>query len=172
MKGFSAAPAATPFSNICSRKECATSACTSSIWNRPRSWKSWTGAHAFADGDFQVFFVRGVKALYGRGKHDAEFAAIAALHENPNPDALSCSDRRPHQHPGRSAAHGDDRQGSLRAHPRDPGELCAIVELPGGRGRGRQVARMGGRAARDQDRCGRLARTGGLARRRYDDDLQ
>jgi DNA polymerase III subunit delta len=37
---------------------------------------------------FQVFFVRGVKALYGRGKHDAEFAAIAAYLGNPNPDAL------------------------------------------------------------------------------------
>jgi DNA polymerase-3 subunit delta len=37
---------------------------------------------------FQVFFVRGVKALYGRGKHDAEFAAIASYIKNPNPDAL------------------------------------------------------------------------------------
>jgi DNA polymerase-3 subunit delta len=38
--------------------------------------------------NFQVFFVRGVKALYGRGKHDAEFAALAAYIKNPNPDAL------------------------------------------------------------------------------------
>jgi DNA polymerase-3 subunit delta len=38
--------------------------------------------------NFQVFFVRGVKALYGRGKHDAEFAAIASYIKNPNPDAL------------------------------------------------------------------------------------
>lgn len=38
--------------------------------------------------NFQVFFVRGVKALYGRGKHDAEFAAIADYVKNPNPDAL------------------------------------------------------------------------------------
>lgn len=37
---------------------------------------------------FQVFFVRGVKALYGRGKHDAEFAAIDNYFKNPNPDAL------------------------------------------------------------------------------------
>jgi DNA polymerase-3 subunit delta len=37
---------------------------------------------------FQVFFVRGVKALYGRGKHDADFAAIAAYARDPNPDAL------------------------------------------------------------------------------------
>lgn len=37
---------------------------------------------------FQVFFVRGVKELYGRGKHDAEFAAIAEYAKNPNPDAM------------------------------------------------------------------------------------
>jgi DNA polymerase III subunit delta len=37
---------------------------------------------------FQVFFIRGVKALYGRGKHDAEFAAIELYFKNPNPDAL------------------------------------------------------------------------------------
>jgi DNA polymerase-3 subunit delta len=37
---------------------------------------------------FQVLFVRGVKALYGRGKHEAEFAAIADYFRNPNPDAL------------------------------------------------------------------------------------
>lgn len=37
---------------------------------------------------FQVFLVRGVKALYGRGKHDAEFAAIAEYAGKPNPDAL------------------------------------------------------------------------------------
>ena len=37
---------------------------------------------------FQVFFVRGVKELYGRGKHDSEFAALAAYAKNPNPDAL------------------------------------------------------------------------------------
>ena len=37
---------------------------------------------------FQVFFVRGVKALYGRGKHDDEFAALDDYFKNPNPDAL------------------------------------------------------------------------------------
>src|SRR5882724_8779374 len=37
---------------------------------------------------FQVFCVRGVKALYGRGKHDEEFAAIEAYCKSPNPDAL------------------------------------------------------------------------------------
>ena len=37
---------------------------------------------------FQVFFIRGVKNLYGRGSHDAEFEAIEAYVKNPNPDAL------------------------------------------------------------------------------------
>ncbi len=37
---------------------------------------------------FQVFFIRGVKNLYGRGKHDDEFAAIEDYFKNPNPDAM------------------------------------------------------------------------------------
>jgi DNA polymerase-3 subunit delta len=37
---------------------------------------------------FQVFFVRGIKSLYGRGKHDDEFAAIADYFKDPNPDAM------------------------------------------------------------------------------------
>ena len=37
---------------------------------------------------FQVFFIRGVKNLYGRGKHDEEFDAIKDYFANPNPDAM------------------------------------------------------------------------------------
>ncbi|HUI84404.1 MAG TPA: DNA polymerase III subunit delta, partial [Candidatus Binatia bacterium] len=37
---------------------------------------------------FQVFFIRGIRNLYGRGKHDEEFAAIADYFRDPNPDAL------------------------------------------------------------------------------------
>jgi len=37
---------------------------------------------------FQAFFIRGVKNLYTRGKHDEEFAAIDDYFKNPNPDAL------------------------------------------------------------------------------------
>ena len=37
---------------------------------------------------FQVFFIRGVKALYGRGSHQEEFAAIEEYSRNPNPDAV------------------------------------------------------------------------------------
>ena len=34
---------------------------------------------------FQVFFIRGVKNLYGRGKHDEEFAAIEELLQGSQP---------------------------------------------------------------------------------------
>ena len=37
---------------------------------------------------FQVFFVRGVKYLYGRGSNEEKLAAIEEYCKNPNPDAL------------------------------------------------------------------------------------
>src|SRR5437763_316845 len=37
---------------------------------------------------FQVFFIRGVKALYGRGSHNDAFEAIEQYTNSPNPDAL------------------------------------------------------------------------------------
>src|SRR6266853_1280483 len=37
---------------------------------------------------FQIFFVRGVKALYSRGSHSEKFEAIAEYVKNPNPDGL------------------------------------------------------------------------------------
>jgi len=37
---------------------------------------------------FQVFFIRGVKNLYGRGSHKEEFAAVEAYCKKPNPNAL------------------------------------------------------------------------------------
>src|SRR5215831_12100538 len=37
---------------------------------------------------FQVFFVRGVKNLFGRGSNDEKLAAIEEYSKNPNPDAL------------------------------------------------------------------------------------
>ncbi len=37
---------------------------------------------------FQVFFVRGVKTLFGRGSNDDKLAAIEAYCKNPNPDAV------------------------------------------------------------------------------------
>jgi len=37
---------------------------------------------------FQVFFVRGVKTLFGRGSNEEKLAAIEEYCKNPNPDAL------------------------------------------------------------------------------------
>jgi len=37
---------------------------------------------------FQVFFIRNVKTLYGRGSHQEEFAAIEQYVKDPNPDAV------------------------------------------------------------------------------------
>jgi DNA polymerase-3 subunit delta len=37
---------------------------------------------------FQVFFVRGVKSLFGRGSNEEKLAAIEQYCKNPNPDAL------------------------------------------------------------------------------------
>jgi len=37
---------------------------------------------------FQVFFIRGVKSLFGRGSNEEKLAAIEAYCNNPNPDAL------------------------------------------------------------------------------------
>src|SRR5215475_14265048 len=37
---------------------------------------------------FQVFFVRGVKALFGRGSNEEKIGAIEEYCKNPNPDAL------------------------------------------------------------------------------------
>src|SRR6202142_3983526 len=37
---------------------------------------------------FQVFFVRGVKHLYGRGSNDEKLAAIEQYCKDPNPDAV------------------------------------------------------------------------------------
>lgn len=37
---------------------------------------------------FQVFFVRGVKTLFGRGSNDEKIGAIETYCKNPNPDAL------------------------------------------------------------------------------------
>src|ERR1700726_3656217 len=37
---------------------------------------------------FQVFFIRGVKNLFGRGSNEEKLAAIEAYCKSPNPDAL------------------------------------------------------------------------------------
>src|ERR1041385_3194360 len=78
---------------------------------------------------FQVFFIRGVKALYGRGSHKEEFEAIEEYTKNPNPDALLVfiadhisipADAR------RMELQDKDRYERIRE---TLGESCGIVEL-------------------------------------------
>jgi DNA polymerase III subunit delta len=78
---------------------------------------------------FQVFFVRGVKALYSRGSHQEEFAAIEEYCRNPNPDAVLIfiadhigipSDAR------RMDMQDKDRYERIRE---TLGQYCALVEL-------------------------------------------
>lgn len=78
---------------------------------------------------FQVFFIRGVKALYGRGSHAEEFAAIEAYSRNPNPDAVLIfiadhisipADAR------RMEMQDKERYERIRE---TLGEFCAVIEL-------------------------------------------
>src|SRR3954454_1131877 len=78
---------------------------------------------------FQVFFVRGVKALYGRGSHQEEFAAIEEYCRNPNPDAVLVfvadhisipADAR------RMDMQDKDRYERIRE---TLGQYCAVIEL-------------------------------------------
>jgi len=78
---------------------------------------------------FQVFFVRGVKTLFGRGSNEEKIAAIADYCKNPNPDALLVfvadhisipADAR------RMEMTDKDRYQKIRD---DLGPFCGIVEL-------------------------------------------
>jgi DNA polymerase III subunit delta len=78
---------------------------------------------------FQVFFVRGVKALFGRGSNDDKIGAIEAYCKKPNPDALLIfvadhisipADAR------RMEMIDKDRYQKIRD---DLGPFCGIVEL-------------------------------------------
>jgi DNA polymerase-3 subunit delta len=78
---------------------------------------------------FQVFFVRGVKNLFGRGSNEEKIAAIEAYCKNPNPDALLVfvadhisipADAR------RMEMTDKDRYQKIRE---DLGSFCGIVEL-------------------------------------------
>ena len=78
---------------------------------------------------FQVFFILGVKALYGRGSHQEEFAAIEEYCRNPNPAAVLIfvadhisipADAR------RMEMQDKDRYDRLRE---TLGEYCAVIEL-------------------------------------------
>jgi DNA polymerase-3 subunit delta len=78
---------------------------------------------------FQVIFVRGVKALYGRGSHDKEFAAIEEYARNPNPDALVIFVADHISIPAdvrRMELQDKDRYQRIRE---TLGEFCTIIEL-------------------------------------------
>ena len=78
---------------------------------------------------FQVFFIRGIKNLYGRGKHDDEFGAIKDYFKNPNPDALLVfvADHISIPADARRMEMTDrDRYQKIRE---DLGPFCGIVEL-------------------------------------------
>src|SRR5271165_5212800 len=78
---------------------------------------------------FQVFFVRGVKTLFGRGANDEKLAAIEEYCKDPNPDAVLIfladhisipADAR------RMDMQDKDRYQRIRE---TMGQYCAIVEL-------------------------------------------
>jgi DNA polymerase III subunit delta len=78
---------------------------------------------------FQVFFVRGVKTLFGRGSNDEKMAAIEEYCGNPNPDALLVfvADHISIPADARRMEMTDrDRYQKIRE---DMGGFCGIVEL-------------------------------------------
>src|SRR5712672_2526152 len=78
---------------------------------------------------FQVFFVRGVKTLFGRGSNDEKLAAIEEYCKNPNPDALLVFVADHISIPAdvrRMEMTDKDRYQKIRE---DLGPVCGIVEL-------------------------------------------
>src|SRR6202011_4956956 len=78
---------------------------------------------------FQVFFVRGVKTLFGRGSNEEKIGAIEAYCKNPNPDALIVfvADHISIPADVRRMEMADrDRYQKIRE---DLGPFCGIVEL-------------------------------------------
>ncbi len=78
---------------------------------------------------FQVFFIRGVKLLYGRGSHAEEFAAIEQYCKDPNPDALLillADHISIPADPRRMELQDRDRYDRIRE---TLGEYCGMIEL-------------------------------------------
>jgi DNA polymerase-3 subunit delta len=78
---------------------------------------------------FQVFFVRGVKSLFGRGSNEEKLAAIEAYCKDPNPDAvlIFVADHISIPADARRMEMTDkDRYERIRE---SMGSFCAIVEL-------------------------------------------
>ncbi len=78
---------------------------------------------------FQIFFIRGVKSLYGRGSNEEKLAAIEEYCKNPNPDAvlIFVADHISIPADARRMDMTDkDRYERIRE---TLGQYCAIVEL-------------------------------------------
>src|SRR6202049_5055402 len=78
---------------------------------------------------FQIFFVRGVKNLFGRGSNEDKLAAIETYCKNPNPDAvlIFVADHISIPADARRMEMTDrERYGRIRE---TLGGYCAIVEL-------------------------------------------
>src|ERR1700737_3699605 len=98
---------------------------------------------------FQVFFIRGVKSLFGRGSNDEKLAAIEAYCKDPNPDAvlIFVADHISIPADARRMEMTDkDRYERIRE---TLGGYCAIVELA--RGEESEAARGTGEYCATQD---------------------
>ena len=122
---------------------------------------------------FQVFFVRGVKNLFGRGSNEEKLAAIEEYCKNPNPDALVVFVADHISIPAdvrKMEMQDKERYQRIRD---TMGQYCGIVELA--RVEEGDAVRWitdycTGRGSEDRGR--RRPRIGGRARRRHDDDLE
>jgi DNA polymerase III subunit delta len=122
---------------------------------------------------FQVFFVRGVKNLFGRGSNDEKLAAIEDYCKNPNPDALLVFVADHISIPAdvrRMEMQDKERYQRIRE---TMGRYCGIVELA--RVEEGEAVRWISEfctGSRRENRRRRRPRIGRRTRWRHDDDLQ
>ncbi len=122
---------------------------------------------------FQVFFIRGVKNLFGRGSNEEKLAAIEAYCKDPNPDAVLIF----------VADHISIPADARRMEMTDKDRYERIRESMGELLRHRRTVAGGGKRSRPldrrilpdskrKDRRRRLPRVSRCPRRRYDDGLK
>src|SRR6201998_423141 len=78
---------------------------------------------------FQVFFVRGVKNLFGRGSNEEKLAAIEDYCKNPNPDALIVFVADHISIPADTRRMDMTDKDGYQRIPETMGQYCGIVEL-------------------------------------------
>ena len=124
---------------------------------------------------FQVFFVRGVKNLFGRGSNEEKLAAIEELLQKSESRRAHRFCRRPHQHSRRRPPHGDAGQRALPAYSRNHGSVSAASSNWRAWKKAKPFAgspNIVPAASDGEDRCRWRPRTGRRPGRRHDDDLQ